>query len=242
MKNNQEINRVVTFVSLGPGDPELMTLKALKLLQKVDIIFCPSTKAKTGKTLSRGANILSFLDIDRDKIHFFDVPMSKNREKTIKSYHNVSVEIQKLYQQQKDIAVVAEGHNGFYSSSYYISEFLTEQHIPNVQIAGIPAFIACGTLANMHIVKQDEKLVVLPHLDNIDELSSYIERNYQVVLMKTSKSAEIIKQYLRENPKTDIHYFENVGSQKKEFYTTNISEILDREFPYFSLIIIKNVR
>lgn len=242
MKNKPLDNHIITFVSLGSGDPELITLKALKHLQEVDIIFCPSTKTKTGKTLSRGANILSCLEVDSNKILFFNVPMSKNRESAIQAYKTVSEDIKELYKKNKKIAVVAEGHNGFYSSSYYISEFLTAENIPNTQIAGIPAFISCGTLANMHIVKQDEKLVVLPHLESLDELIFHIKNNYQIVLMKTSKSTDIIKQHLRENPQTDIHYFENVGIEKKEFYTTNVSEILEKEFPYFSLIIIKNER
>ena len=53
----------VIFVSLGPGEPELITVKGLKALQTADCIFCPETLAKDGNRVSRAADILLQLDI-----------------------------------------------------------------------------------------------------------------------------------------------------------------------------------
>ena len=51
------MNHPIHFVSLGPGDPELITLKGLKTLQKADIIYCPATQGKHG-IISRATDIL----------------------------------------------------------------------------------------------------------------------------------------------------------------------------------------
>lgn len=48
----------ICFVSLGPGDPELITLKGLKKLRQADIIYCPATISKSGQLLSRAARII----------------------------------------------------------------------------------------------------------------------------------------------------------------------------------------
>ena len=77
------MNRTITFVSLGPGEPELITLKGLKTLQQADRIFCPATLTTSGKQVSRAAHILRALEIEEEKIHPFVLPMSKDRQKAI---------------------------------------------------------------------------------------------------------------------------------------------------------------
>ena len=55
-------------ISLGPGDPELITLKALKALNAVDVIFCPGTKSGEGRMKSRALDILRQLEVDETKL------------------------------------------------------------------------------------------------------------------------------------------------------------------------------
>jgi len=229
----------VVFVSLGPGDPELITLKGLKVLQQADIIYCPSTTTRQTKTLSRAKDILLALDIDEKKITTFEVPMNKDRAKAIEAYNKVSEDIAGRYKADCKIAVTAEGDAGFYSSVHYIAENLCQENIPTIKIAGVPAFIACGALANMHIVSQEEELNVVPGIISRKELIQKIEVGNSVVIMKPSQSEQVIKDVIDELPGVTFHYFENVGIQDKEFYTCKTDEILARKFPYFSLLIIR---
>ena len=69
----------ICFVSLGPGDPELITLKGLKKLRQADIIYCPATISKSGQLLSRAARIIEELEIEKSVVQFFTLPMSKDR-------------------------------------------------------------------------------------------------------------------------------------------------------------------
>lgn len=229
----------VTFVSLGPGDPELITLKGLKTLQEADLIFCPSTVLPGGNSSSRAKDVLLQLGIDESKLNIFNVPMSKDRSLAIESYKTVAEEISDKCKTGHKIAVTAEGDAGFYSTIYYISEYLTQKNIPVSRIAGVPAFIACGTLANIHIVKQEEELEIVPGIITVDSLIEKIKSGKTVVLMKTSQCEPVIKHALENILDVTFHYFENVGISGKEFYTPNREIILSRKFPYFSLIIIR---
>lgn len=234
------MSKSVIFVSLGPGDPELITLKALKCLQQVGAIYCPATVTKTGKSFSRATRILRALDIDLGKIHTFDVPMSKERTRTKKDYEQTTNTIVKHWRSQgKSIAICAQGDASFYSSIYYISELMLDQGVEIQRIAGVPAFIAAGTLANIHIVKQEEHLRVIPGVVTYEELRKECTPNMTVVIMKTPQSEKAIKQAVQDFHKTTFHYFENVGVSEKEFYTKDKDVILERKFPYFSLLIIK---
>lgn len=64
----------VIFVSLGPGEPELITVKGLTALQAADCIFCPETLTKDGNRVSRAADILSQLDIPETRYAAFHSP------------------------------------------------------------------------------------------------------------------------------------------------------------------------
>lgn len=68
-------------VSLGPGDPELITLKALKVLNMADVIFCPGYTKLYGQEKSRSLDILRQLPVDAVKIHTFHVPSHVNGRK-----------------------------------------------------------------------------------------------------------------------------------------------------------------
>ena len=203
------MNHPIHFVSLGPGDPELITLKGLKTLQKADIIYCPATQGKHG-IISR-AN----------------------------AYNELFLDAQAEYLKGKQIVIVTEGDAGFYSSIQYVYDKFEEVGIPVDRIAGIPAFIAAGALAGIHIVKQEEQINVIPGTASFDELSAKIENGMIIVIMKLPGCQEAIHTCIRQYAdKAVFHYFENVGTGK-EYYTTDITTIHSKDFPYFSLLIIQ---
>ena len=80
----------IQFVSLGPGEAELITLKGLKALQNADCIFCPETPVRDGHSLSRAADIMLRLDIPANRIRRFSLPMSKQRTDALNAYDQVS--------------------------------------------------------------------------------------------------------------------------------------------------------
>lgn len=234
------MSKAVVFVSLGPGDPELVTLKALRCLENAAAIYCPATITKSGTTISRASKIVHSLGIESSKVHTFNVPMSKERSLTKKDYEIIAKKIAKHYKSEKyPIAVCAQGDASFYSSIYYISELLQAQQIPIQRIAGVPAFIAAGTLANIHIVKQEERLRIIPGLITLEELQQECHKGNTVVIMKTPQSEATLKQAIADFTDTEFHYFENVGVATKEFYTKDKQCITERKFPYFSLLIIQ---
>lgn len=232
----------ITFVSLGPGEADLITLKGLKALQSADCIYYPATISKDGVISSRALDIMSELDIDTQKGIPFHVPMSKDRSKAIASYANVAKEAELQYQMEQKVAIVAEGDAGFYSSVHYIFETLHQDGIPVERVAGVPAFIAAGALSGIHVVKLEEELNVVPGIISSNELSKKIKSGKVVVIMKVSLCADAIKECIASTPDAVYHYFENVGVKGLEYYTTDIQDILNRKIPYFSLMIIQENR
>lgn len=232
------MNHPIQFVSLGPGDPELITLKGLKQLQLADIIHCPATEGKQGLT-SRASEIVKALGIDESAILPFLLPMSKERTEAWKAYDALYAAAKAEHLHGKRIVIVAEGDAGFYSSIQYIYDKFTEAGIPVYRTAGIPAFIAAGALAGLHIVKQEEQINVIPGTASEEELESKIKSGLIIVLMKLPGCQEAIRACIRKySDLADFHYFENVGTER-EYYTSDTQLIPARGFPYFSLMIIR---
>ncbi len=237
MSNNKKL-RYPLCVSLGPGDAELITLKTYHALQDSNIIYCPFTQVGE-KILSRAKDILNQLGIENDKIKLFNIPMNKNRTFAEKVYDIIAEEISEKYRLGLKVSFVAEGDVGFYSSVQYILDRLESKGIPVERIAGVPAFLACGAYAGIHVVKQDERLSVFPSNISVEEIKEQLKMNNSIVLMKLSQQQEQIKQAVNLITDAEFHYFENIGITKKEFYTCDIKLISDRQFPYFSIMIIK---
>ena len=229
----------VIFVSLGPGEPELITVKGLKALQTADCIFCPETLAKDGNRVSRAADILLQLDIPENTVHRFPLPMSKQREKALSAYDEVYMESSTLRQQGKKVCIVAEGDAGFYSSIHYGYDKLQADGIPVKHIPGIPAFIAAGACAGLHIASQKERLTVIPGIITAEEIEKYMEEKTTIVIMKLSQCTEEIHRCIHLHPEYNYHYFENIGTEKEKYlHDTELISALS--FPYFSLLIIRH--
>ena len=205
-----DMQNKIYFISLGPGHHDMMTIAALKALEKADIIYCPATSKG-----SRAAQLLHAAGIDRNKIKTYLLPMLKDRDAAYAIYDQVCEEALGLYGKGLDIAITAEGDAGLYSSTAYMSQKMQEKRAKTVHIAGVPAFIAAAA--------------------SLCEAAA----NGTAIVMKVSQCAdEIRKAIAMTGDRCTWHYFENVGTED-EFHSTDPEEILSRKMPYFSLLIIK---
>lgn len=228
----------ILFISLGPGDPELITLKGWKALQAADIVFCPETEGRNGERTSRAANIVQRLGVGDDHIRRFLLPMSKRREAALQAYDGVYAEARALQDEGLHVCIVAEGDAGFYSSVHYVFERLRADGRAAEHVAGIPAFIAAGALAGLHIASQEQRLTVLPGTATAQELERLVDDGGTIVIMKLSQCADEVHRCMTRHPEYTYHYFENVGTAT-EFYTCDAAVVVARHFPYFSLMIVQ---
>lgn len=229
----------VTFVSLGPGEAELITLKGLKALQAAHCIFCPETIMPGGYHTSRAADIIHQLGIADENIRRFALPMNKQRQQALVAYDRVYAETVILQQKGKNVCIVAEGDAGFYASIHYIYEKLQADGLPVKHVAGIPAFIAAGARAGLHIASQEERMTVIPGTATAEDIIKLIQEKGVVVIMKLSLCADEMHRCMELHPEYSYHYFENVGTDK-ELYLNDVQQIEGRRFPYFSLLIVRN--
>lgn len=144
-------------VGVGPGNEELLTLKAVKIIKKVDTIVAPSARENGNSIALNTAR--NFIDKGKEVIvkHF---PMGGNDQKN--KIHLAFKVIEERLKQGKDVAFLTIGDPFVYSTYIYLLKYIKEKGYNTETIPGITSFCAGASIAGQTIVIGDERLLILP--------------------------------------------------------------------------------
>ena len=233
------IKGTIYGVSLGPGDPELITLKGLKNLQKVDKIYYPGSLFKNGRKASYSRSILDNYNLDSQKLEGFYLKMDLERAQAKVIYETTFQQILSDYNKGLSIAIVSEGDISTFSSFSYLLEKIQAHNLPINLIPGISSYLHLASESKIPLCLQNEKVVVIPRIQTKEELQEAITNFDTVVLMKIISVVDIITAVI-DTKKHNVTYAERLGTDQ-QFITNNWSTASTRETPYFSLMIIKKI-
>lgn len=231
-------------IGVGPGDPGLLTLKAHRLLQEADVIFCPQKK--------KGADSTAF-DIIR--------PFLEQREKMGRKaeivplvypmhYHGVqlremweenAVTIAEYLKEDRTGVFITLGDPAVYSTFMYTLPYLERHKIPVEVIPGIPSFCAAADSVKWPLAAWDEDLLIVPVRKNSGkELGEMLRNHDNVILMKPSSDREALLQALEANAgEKQFVLISKIGT-KEECRLMGLEEIKKFEIPYLSVILVKH--
>jgi precorrin-2/cobalt-factor-2 C20-methyltransferase len=224
-------------ISLGPGDPDLITLKGLKILQKSDKVYYPGSLLPNGKTTSFSLPILQYHQLDEKKLVGMFLKMSDDRTQAEATYMATFQSMLEDYDNGLTIVFVSEGDSLFYSTFAYLLEHIQQHKLDVEIIAGVPSFILGAAQHQLPLAILNEKIAIIPRVKNSQELETTINDFDTVVLIKIRSVLKDISPFLITSGLT-IMYCERLGTTQ-QYITTNIEDIKNREIPYFSLLIIK---
>ena len=224
-------------ISLGPGDPDLITIKGLKILQKSDKIYYPGSLLPNGKTTSFSLPILQHHQLDEKKLVGMFLKMSDDRTQAEVTYRATFESMLQDYNNGLTIVFVSEGDSLFYSTFAYLLEHIQQHQLDVEIIAGVPSFILGAAQHQQPLAILNEKIAIIPRVKNSQELETMLNDFDTVVLIKIRSVLKDISPFLITSGLT-IMYCERLGTTQ-QYITTNIEDIKNREIPYFSLLIIK---
>ncbi len=222
--------RVFTFVSLGPGGRDNMTLGTYDALMNASHIFCFGSSGK-----SYALDIMTDAGIDIDKVTVVDIPMRDNRHDAFAVYDAL---VEQLKSMDGNIVIATEGDTGIYATTHYVMDRLSQESYPVTQTAGVPSFIAAGAMAGISLVSQHQRLLVVPGMIDEAELNEKLTSGYTIVIMKLSRLTETMHSFIASHPEYKYHYIEKVGTPSA-VHITDQEVLRCKEFPYFSLMVIK---
>ncbi len=220
-------------IGVGPGDTDLLTIKAAKILKNIDVICSPrSAESKPSLALSIVQPILNERD-DEYKILDPLFPMIEDKL-ALKTYWDNAAEIitDKLVQ-GKDVAFITLGDPTIYSTFSYVAERLIAGSFEIEVIPGITSFTGCAAAAGISLAEKDEIVVIVPKVD--DRLGRILEYGDTFVIMKTSRHSEILEEVIRRDKRDKSIISVQNCSMKDE----NVFEGFSKDKKYLSTTIVK---
>ena len=218
-------------VGVGPGDPELMTVKAVRLIKENEVIAVPAANPKESTAYKIAAGAVP--EIAEKTLVAVDIPMSKDTQKIIAAHKAGAVQVAEYLKKGQNVVFLNLGDVTVYSSYMYIQNQVQEMGYEAEVVSGITSFCAAAGRLGVSLCEWSEPLHVIPALHRTKE-SLDLPGNY--VLMKSGKSMKEVKELLRESGR-DVMMVENCGMPEEKVYRS-LDEIPD-DAGYFSLIIAK---
>lgn len=172
-------------IGVGPGDPELLTVKAINAIKAADVLIAPKTEKKEGSVALFIAKPYLRSDIE---IVYQVFPMVKNFADSTDAWEANKKEILSLLEQGKNVAFLTLGDPMFYSTYIYVYRLLKDEDVKIVTIPGIPAFCAIGSQAGIPIVEGNDVLSIIPATASPEKIEKAIANCDNAVLMKVYKN------------------------------------------------------
>lgn len=234
------MQRMGTFwgVGVGPGDPELLTLKAARVLAEVDWIFCP---AESTQGVSFAARIVAPLGLSAEKFRPVSLCMSRQRGEAQQAYCMAAEEIVAELRQGQSAAWITEGDPLFYSTFPYIAEEVRRLcAVARIDIVpGVSSVQAAAARAGVPLVHLDEAMAVLPAAYGLERLPMLLDSCATVALLKVHSVFDSLLDRLADLPQSmQTFYFEKVGTSE-ERVTTDLHSLRGQKLPYFSLVLLR---
>ena len=224
-------------IGVGPGDPELLTLKAINIIKEVDVIIAPKTEKKEDSVALSIARPYLKSDVNIVKQVF---PMVVDFEKSPESWEANKQEILTYLEQGKKVAFLTLGDPMFYSTYMYVYRLIENTGYDIETIPGVPAFCAIGSHLGYPIVEKEEVLAIVPATAPKEKIDAVLAVADDAVIMKVYKNFDEVQETLKKHDMADdAVMISRVGLPDEEVFRGLDNMPSDTKLNYLSTILAK---
>lgn len=227
-------------VSTGPGDPELLTLKAARILGEVPVVayFCKRNGRGRARTTCEG-----HIQAGKEELPLVypvttELPhgSSEYREAIEGFFDEAAEAVARHLEAGRSVAVLNEGDAFFYGSFMHIFLRLRDRFQSTI-IPGVGSMMACGALLPQPLMMRDDQLSVIPGTVNDELLRESVRSDRATVIMKVGSNLPRIRRLTRELGIEDRAWYVEKASMAEE-RVMPLAEAGDDKAPYFSMVLI----
>ncbi len=231
-------------LGVGPGDPELITVKALRLLRESQVVAYFVAKGKKGNAFSIIEGHLQPAQTQLALVYPVTteaLPAPLSYERVISDFYDqASVEVAAHLDAGRDVAVICEGDPFFYGSYMYLHDRLAERYDAQV-IPGVCSMLGGASVLGAPLVYRNQSLSVLSGVLPADDLKRRLADADAAVIMKLGRNFLKVKAVLHELGMAErALYVERATMPNQKIVPLN--EVDPMSSPYFSLIIVPGER
>ncbi|TCL62573.1 precorrin-2/cobalt-factor-2 C20-methyltransferase [Hydrogenispora ethanolica] len=221
-------------VGVGPGDPELLTVKAIRAIQQADVVIAPKTEKKDESTALTIAQPFLKAGVPIVRLVF---PMVFDGETLSEAWENNKNTILELLAAGKKVVFLTLGDPMFYSTYIYIFHLLENCGYPVETIPGVPAFCAMASKLGYPLAEGNDTLSVVPATLTPEQLDRVLARSDNVVLMKVYKNYQKLIETLKRHGLAENAVMVSRCGLEDEQVVRDVTEIGDQTINYLSTIL-----
>jgi precorrin-2/cobalt-factor-2 C20-methyltransferase len=226
-------------IGLGPGDPELLTLRAYRVLSEIEAIFVP-LKDKRSKSYAKSI-IVDLIPESEKKIVELILPMIRDKKQLANYWHEAVESIWQHLHKGENCAFVNIGDPLLYGTFIHILTTLQKTH-PEIEvevIPGITSINAAAARALLPFASNDERIAILS--DNCEDtiIRETLERFDTVIFMKINRVFDKLRSILDELDLVDKCVYVKRCTTEDEEIARDISKLKREDIDYFSLLIVR---
>lgn len=218
-------------VGVGPGDPELMTLRAVRIIRENQVFALPGKDPRN--TIAYQIAVRAVPELSEKELVALRMPMVKNRQKLMEAHRKGAEQLKTLLDDGKNVVFLTLGDPSVYSTFSYIQDILAPEGYPVEVVSGVPSFCACAARLGLPLAEWDEEIHVIPAV-HAEALS--FDRPGSYVLMKSGGRMADVRKALVESGRS-VQCVMNCGMETEKVYRS--AEEIPDDAGYFSLIIVK---
>ena len=219
-------------IGVGPGDPKLLTVKALEVLEQLRIVFYPSFGKK-----SIALDIVRSYINPGAKLIEMNIPLSPNEAKVV-AYQNFANQIKEYLNNQVDVGVLCEGDPLFFGSFITIRDLLKESYQVNV-VSGISSIMSAFVHVDDFMGQGDDSISIITAGTDESLIKDKISTSNTTIIIKVAKHFKKIKKIATDLGLLETSVYISQIDQARQ-YSDRLDMISDEVIEYFSIIIIKN--
>ena len=219
-------------VGVGPGDPELMTLKAVRLIRETDIIALPGTDPV--RSVAYRIAVQAVPELTKKDLLAVPMPMIRDRDRLYAEHQKGAKRIEQILDQGKNIVFLTLGDVTVYCTFRYLQVILEADGYRTELVNGIPSFCAAAARLGTSLAEWEETLHIMPA--SAASVKEELNRSGSCVLMKSGSRMQDIKALLRKSGRS-VSAVIDCGMES-EMICEELDAIPD-DAGYFSLIIAK---
>lgn len=225
-------------ISVGPGDPELITVKGLRSLQKAPVVAFPAgLQDRLGIAQQTIAPWLSPNQLQLA----LNFPYVQDMAVLTQAWQEASEAVWQYLNQGQDVAFACEGDISFYSTFTYLAQTLQQLH-PEALVQLVPGVcspMAAAAVLGLPLTMRQERLAILPALYNVEELEAVLDWAEVVVLMKVSSVYQQVWQVLQQHALLENSWVVERATLNSQVIYADLRDRPTLKLPYFSLLIVQ---
>ncbi|MDF2036499.1 precorrin-2 C(20)-methyltransferase [Cytobacillus oceanisediminis] len=225
-------------LGVGPGDPELITVKAFRKLQESPVIAYPK-KLRGSKSYAHRI-VDMYINPEEKEMLGLVFPMTKD-EDTLRAEWTKSAEaIYGFLSKGKDVAFVTEGDPMLFSTFIHLMKLMQTMHpdVPIETVAGISSFNGSVNRLGIALADGDDHVAMIPATENMEEMRRVIESHDAIVFIKVAKVLDDMLNLLEEMNLLDkTHVVTKVTSDEEVIW--NVHELRGAELNYLSCMVVR---